>query len=104
MKKVQLESGKIKRKTAAVKVPPAPSVRGELDLRGKRADEVEVALDGYLNDAALSNRNEVVIIHGIATGTVRQIVRDLLTVHPLVRNFRSGVQGEGGEGVTVVSL
>ncbi|OGN88354.1 MAG: hypothetical protein A2158_05290 [Chloroflexi bacterium RBG_13_46_14] len=104
VKKVQLESGKIKRRTATVKIPPAPLVRGELDLRGKRADEVEIALDSYLNDAALSNRNEVVIIHGIATGTVRQIVRDLLAVHPLVRNFRPGVQGEGGEGVTVVSF
>jgi DNA mismatch repair protein MutS2 len=104
VKKVRLESGKIKRRAASVTVPPAPSVKGELDLRGKRADEVEVALDGYLNDAALSNRNEVVIIHGVATGTVRQIVRDLLSVHPLVRNFRPGAQGEGGEGVTVVSL
>jgi DNA mismatch repair protein MutS2 len=104
VKKVQLESGKIKRRTASVTVPPAPLVRGELDLRGKRADEVETALDGYLNGAALSNRNEVVIIHGVATGTVRQIVRDLLSVHPLVRNFRPGVRGEGGEGVTVVSL
>ena len=104
VKKVQLERGKIKRSTASVKVPPTPFIRGELDLRGKRADEVETALDGYLNDAALSNRNEVVIIHGVATGTVRQIVRDLLAVHPLVRNFRPGVQGEGGEGVTVVGL
>ena len=75
VKKVQMESGTVKRQTAAVRIPPAPLVRGELDLRGKRADEVEVALDGYLNDAALSNRNEVVIIHGVATGTVRQIVR-----------------------------
>ncbi len=104
VKKTQVERGKIKRRTATVNIPQTPPVRGELDLRGKRADEVEVALDGYLNNAALSNRNEVVIIHGIATGTVRQIVRDLLAVHPLVRNFRPGVQGEGGDGVTVVSL
>lgn len=84
--------------------PEIHFVPGELDLRGKRADEVEVALDGYLDDASLSNRNEVLIIHGIATGTVRQIVRDLLAVHPLVRSFRPGRQGEGGDGVTVVSL
>jgi len=76
----------------------------ELDLRGKHADEVEVALDNYLNNAALSNLNEIVIIHGIATGTVRQITRDFLSTHPLVRSFRSGGQGEGGGGVTVVSL
>ncbi len=82
----------------------ARAISTELDLRGKRADEVEAALDTYLNDATLTNLNEVLIIHGIGTGTVRQIVRDFLAVHPLVKSFRAGVQGEGGDGVTVVSL
>jgi len=76
----------------------------ELDLRGKRADEVEVALDIYLNDAALANLSEVRIIHGIGTGTVRQIVRDFLAAHPLVKSFRTGKHDEGGDGATMVSL
>jgi len=76
----------------------------ELDLRGKRAEEVEVALDIYLNDAALANLSEVRIIHGIGTGTVRQIVRDFLAAHSLVRSFRTGKHDEGGDGATVVSL
>jgi DNA mismatch repair protein MutS2 len=76
----------------------------ELDLRGKRADEVEVALDIYLNDAALANLSEVRIIHGIGTGTVRQIARDFLAAHPLVKSFRTGKPDEGGDGATVVSL
>jgi DNA mismatch repair protein MutS2 len=84
--------------------PPLKTVPMELDLRGKRADEVEIALDAYLNDASLSNLNEVVIIHGMATGTVRQITRDFLAAHPLVKSFRSGGKGEGGEGTTVVRL
>ncbi len=84
--------------------PPIGAVPAELDLRGKRADEVEVALDNYLNNATLTNLNEVLIIHGFGTGTVRQIVRDFLASHPLVRSFRTGQQGEGGDGVTVVSL
>lgn len=76
----------------------------ELDLRGKRADEVTYALESYLNDASLANMREVRIIHGIATGTVRMIVRDYLASHPLVKSFRSGGKGEGGDGATVVSL
>ena len=76
----------------------------ELDLRGKRAEEVEVALDIYLNDAALANLSEVRVIHGIGTGTVRQIVRDFLAAHPLVKSFRTGKQDEGGDGATMVSL
>jgi DNA mismatch repair protein MutS2 len=84
--------------------PVARRVPMELDLRGRRADEVEPALDAYLNDAAQSNLSEVRIIHGIGTGTVRSIVRDFLAGHPLVKSFRAGERGEGGDGATVVRI
>jgi DNA mismatch repair protein MutS2 len=83
---------------------PARHVSLELDLRGKRADEVEPALDSYLSDAAQSNIEQARIIHGHGTGTVRQIVRDFLASHSLVKSFRSGERDEGGDGVTVVRL
>ncbi len=81
-----------------------PRVSLELDLRGKRAEEVEPLLDGYLNEASLSGLSRVRIIHGIGTGTVRQIVRETLASHPLVTSFQPGEQGEGGDGVTIVSM
>jgi DNA mismatch repair protein MutS2 len=86
------------------RVPSARRVPMELDLRGKRADEVEPILDVYLNDATQSNLSEARIIHGIATGTVRSIVRDFLKNHPLAKSFRTGGRDEGGDGVTVVRL
>ena len=89
---------------APVKIPPLRRVPLELDLRGKRADEVEPALDAYLNDASQSNISEARIIHGIATGTVRSIVREFLKSHPLVKSFRPGERNEGGDGVTMVRL
>ena len=76
----------------------------ELDLRGKRADEVEVLLDTYLNDAAVSNLKRVRVIHGYGTGTVRSIVRDLASHHPLVKNYEAVPAGEGGDGATVINL
>ncbi len=76
----------------------------ELDLRGRRADEVEAVLDTYLSDAAQSNLTEARIIHGIGTGTVRSIVREFLARHPLVKSFRAGERGEGGDGATIVRL
>jgi DNA mismatch repair protein MutS2 len=81
-----------------------PGVSPELDLRGKRAEEVEPLLDDYLNEASLCSLSQVRIIHGIGTGTVRQIVREMLASHPLVASFRAGEQGEGGDGVTIVSM
>jgi len=39
-----------------------------LDLRGKRAHEVEALLDSYLNDASLANLAEARIVHGFGGG------------------------------------
>ncbi len=76
----------------------------ELDLRGQRAEMVESALDSYLNDAFMSHLPEVRIIHGYGTGAVRAAVREGLAVHKLVKSFRPGGQGEGGDGVTIAQL
>ena len=76
----------------------------ELHLRGKRAEEVEWLLNGYIDDASLAGLHEVRIVHGSGTGTLRSIVRELLPHHPLVKSFRPGGRGEGGNGVTVVQL
>jgi DNA mismatch repair protein MutS2 len=81
-----------------------PRASLELDLRGKRAEEVEPLLDGYLNEVSLCGLSRVRIIHGIGTGTVRQIVREALASHPLVTSFQPGEQGEGGDGVTIVNM
>jgi len=76
----------------------------ELDLRGQRAEMVGSALDTYLNDAFMSGLPEVRIIHGYGTGAVRAEVREQLAVHKLVKSFRPGQQGEGGDGVTIALL
>jgi DNA mismatch repair protein MutS2 len=87
-----------------VVLPESRPIQSKLDLRGKRADEIEILLDGYLNDATLANLSEVQIIHGIGTGVVLQIVRDFLAGHPLVKSFSSGSKDQGGGGVTMVCL
>jgi len=104
IEKVQLETSTQPRTKSKVVIPAGRPILSSLDLRGKRANEVESMLDGYLNEATLANLNEVQIIHGIGTGTVRQIVRDFLASHPLVKSFRTGNKEEGGDGVTVAIL
>jgi len=66
--------------------------------------EIETRLDAYLNEAFLAHLPQVRIIHGIGTGAVRQIVRETLSSHPLLKSFRPGRRGEGGDGVTMVDL
>jgi DNA mismatch repair protein MutS2 len=81
---------------------PAPAI--ELDLRGGRVEEVLPVLEKYLDDAFLSGMPFVRIIHGKGTGTLRQAVQQVLRVHPLVKSYRAGEQGEGGSGVTIAYL
>jgi DNA mismatch repair protein MutS2 len=103
-KRIQ-STGAVKTGGALIKKEMSKSrVSLELDLRGKRADEVEPLLEDYLNEASLYGLSRVRIIHGIGTGTVRQIVRETLASHPLVTSFQPGEQGEGGDGVTIVSV
>lgn len=80
----------------------APSI--DFEIRGWRADEVGPELDKYLDEAYLAGLPFVRIIHGKGTGVLRQVVRQQLANHPLVRSFSSAEPNEGGEGVTVAVL
>jgi DNA mismatch repair protein MutS2 len=89
--------------TRSVSVPPPPEVPLSFDMRGWRAADVSERLDRYLNDAYLADLPVVRLIHGKGSGVLRQVVRDMLRDHPLVRSFEGG-GAEGGEGVTVATF
>lgn len=76
----------------------------ELDLRGERAEDALTRLDKHLDEAYLAGLPWVRIIHGHGTGALKKAVRAALRGHPLVFDFESGKDGEGGDGVTVVKL
>ncbi|MFN8535656.1 MAG: endonuclease MutS2 [Dehalococcoidia bacterium] len=86
-------------------LPPMPLSPGlQLDLRGRRVDEVFPELDRYLNDAYLTGLSQVRVVHGKGTGALRQVVRAHLAAHPLVREWGPAAPHEGGEGATVAAL
>ena len=82
----------------------AKLVTDELHLRRLTVDEALLKLDKYLNDAFVAGLYQVTIIHGKGTGTLRQVVREQLAKHPLVKSYRPGEYGEGEAGVTIVKL
>ena len=82
----------------------ARSVASSLDLRGARVEEALEALDRYLDDAALAGLSQVLVIHGLGTGALRDAVRARAASHPLVSSTRPGERGEGGDGATIIKL
>jgi DNA mismatch repair protein MutS2 len=82
----------------------ARTVASSLDLRGAKVVEALEVLDRYLDDASLAGLDQATIIHGLGTGALRDAVRDYASGHPLVKSWRPGGRGEGGDGATVVAL
>jgi len=78
--------------------------KDEVYLRHLTVDEALLKLDKHLNDAFMSGLYQVMVIHGKGTGVLRQVVREQLAKHPLVKSYRPGHYGEGEEGVTIVEL
>lgn len=79
-------------------------VTNELRLRQLTVEEALLKLDKYLNDAFMAGLYQVRIIHGKGTGKLRQVVREQLSKHPLVKSYRPGEYGEGEAGVTIAEL
>jgi DNA mismatch repair protein MutS2 len=89
---------------ANLQLSRARTVASSLDVRGARVDEALDALSRYLDDASLAGLEQVVIIHGLGTGALRDAVRSQAAASPLVKSLRPGERNEGGDGATIVRL
>lgn len=79
-------------------------ISNTLDLRGLRYEDAYQKLEKYIDDAIYGSLHVVSIIHGFGTGVIREMVQNFLRNSPYVESFRYGGAGEGGQGVTVVTL
>ena len=80
------------------------NAKSECDLRGMTVEEALMDLDGFIDNAVLSNLHQITIIHGKGTGALRAAVQQHLKQHKCIRTFRLGVFGEGEAGVTIAEL
>jgi DNA mismatch repair protein MutS2 len=94
---------------------PAPNRRQEntseefefvpkLNLRGMTRDEAEIALSRFLSEAVMAGAQELSILHGKGTGTLRQMLWKKLRQDARVAEIRFAEPAAGGMGVTVIKL
>ena len=100
-------------KTAALasnRVPNPPSSSSgvvattEVVLVGQRVDDALPVVEKAINDALLSGKAALRLVHGHGTGRLAAAVREFLQTHPGVASYRWGDAEEGGQAVTIARL
>ncbi|WP_338814158.1 endonuclease MutS2 [Bernardetia sp. Wsw4-3y2] len=76
----------------------------DLDVRGKRAEEVNPIVTEFMDDAVMLSQKNLRILHGKGEGILRQVVRDALRQYPQVQSIKDEHADRGGAGVTLVAL
>jgi dsDNA-specific endonuclease/ATPase MutS2 len=74
------------------------------DLHTLRPQDVEEAVEAYLEEANRLGLKALRIIHGRGIGVQREIVRAVLARTPFVLSFHDAPVEAGGWGATVVTL
>lgn len=75
-----------------------------VDLRGKRAEEVIKFLDKWLDEALLTGNKSLEILHGKGDGILRSVIRDHLSGNKNVASMKDAALELGGAGKTLISL
>jgi len=98
------ESRSVRGASPAPGLPDRDDAKTEVDVRGFEADDAVRAVERFLEDASMSGAPAVRIIHGKGKGILREQMKRFLARNSLVKDFRLGEIGEGGTGVTIVTL
>jgi DNA mismatch repair protein MutS2 len=93
-----------RRAMPSITVRSDASEREELNLIGMRTTEALRKLEEFLDQAYLTNRKEVRIIHGIGSGALRKAVLEYLATSPYSSTYHEAEPHHGGAGATVVQL
>ena len=93
-----------RKQTPSITVSSGAAEREELNLIGMRTTEALRKLEEFLDQAYLTNRREVRIIHGIGSGALRKAVLEYLGSSPYSSGYREAEPHQGGAGATVVEL
>ncbi len=102
-KEEQRENSKARNK-GRTSMNKAATISPEINLLGLTVSEAIAELDKYLDDAYLSNLNQVRVIHGKGTGALRKGIHQYLRKVSYVTSFKLAEFGEGDMGVTLVNF
>ena len=99
----------VKTKTNRIRAVSHPTIFREspgleLNIRGQRVDDATSLVERYIEHAYMAGLPFARIVHGKGTGTLRQVVQELLKTSSYVDGWEIAGEKEGGAGVTIVKF
>jgi DNA mismatch repair protein MutS2 len=74
----------------------------KLDIRGMLKHEALSMVEQFLDNALLTNKNQVRIIHGKGGGVLKKMVRKKIKEYDMVQEVYHPADENGGDGVTII--
>lgn len=112
--RIEVAPSRLKRvQGKAANGPPAPAVtvvrradeaRAEINLIGMRTAEALRSVEDFLDQAYLTSKAEVRIVHGVGSGALRKAIHEYLAQSPYCSSFAEAHPHGGGAGVTLVQI
>jgi DNA mismatch repair protein MutS2 len=90
--------------TPPITVSTESATAAEVNLIGMRPPDALRRLEEFLDQAYLTNKPQVRVIHGVGSGALRRAVHEYLSNSPYCATFREAEPQAGGAGATVVVL
>ncbi len=80
------------------------NIFGQSDVRGMRAEDALFEVTKYIDNAIVKQTRHLKILHGTGNGILREVIRNYLRTHPVVKNFKDERIEAGGAGITLIEL
>ncbi len=93
-----------KEKSVSSNLSQASDFSNKLDVRGMRYEEVLSTTEAFVDNALMANADQLRIVHGKGSGTLRRAVRQKLNEYNQQFSISHPPREMGGDGVTIVDL
>ena len=91
-------------KSVSSNLSSAATFSNKLDVRGMRYEEVLSTTEAFVDQALMANADQLRIVHGKGSGTLRRAVRKKLAEYNHNFSVSHPPREMGGDGVTIVDL
>lgn len=100
----KIKKQKTKVKSPSVSKKSVSTIGLDVNVIGENTENAIRIIEDYMDKVLLSGYDSFTIIHGLGSGILKKNIAEYLKNNRYVGAYRSGGQGEGGLGVTIVEM